>query len=72
MDVRDDPQILHRRIELMQRDLDAMHDCLVTCDLERALALLVMISDLVPEMPIAEAIKRVPTVRDLVTGKCAK
>jgi hypothetical protein len=55
------------RIDLMQRDLDALHDLAVQHDLERTLALIVLMADLAPELSIGEALRRLPWARDLVS-----
>lgn len=49
------------------QELADLLDALAKAELERALALLVLISDLRPEMPISEAFEHVPKARDLVT-----
>lgn len=48
-------------------DIDDLLGALARADLEQALALLVLIADLRPDMPIAEAFDHVPKARDLVS-----
>ncbi|MBK1633556.1 hypothetical protein CKO31_22980 [Thiohalocapsa halophila] len=54
------------RSAIRDADIDDLLGALARADLEQALSLLVLIADLRPDMPIAEAFDHVPKARDLV------